>query len=56
MARQRRYLAGSVVARALKNSQLIRQPPDEKHAYFGDRARAFLNKHGALLDEKYLSD
>jgi hypothetical protein len=23
---------------ALKNSQLTRQPPGEKHAYFGDRA------------------
>jgi hypothetical protein len=26
-----------LVARALKNSQLTRQPPGERHAYLGDR-------------------
>jgi hypothetical protein len=27
---------------ALKNSQLIRQPPDENHAYFEDRTLLLL--------------
>jgi hypothetical protein len=37
VARSSRIDSDMLVARALKNSQLTRQPPGERHAYFGDR-------------------
>jgi hypothetical protein len=37
VARSARIDLDMPVARALKNSQLIRQWPHERHAYFGDR-------------------
>ena len=35
---------GMIVARALKNSQLLRQWPGERYAYFGDRTQEPLRR------------